>query len=115
MTKFTDSQIIAAIDGAFAAAEKTATEFFRNHGDQWGACGFAWVVIKPGTSKLARILKSKYGANRHYAGGVSVWAPGAGMTQNMNLKEDAADAFAKHLRDTLNLTYDQCYMSSRMD
>lgn len=111
----TDNQIIAAIDEAFAIATETASNFLAKNGDQWGACGFAWVVVKPGTSKVARILKTKYGANRHYAGGVSVWAPGAGFTQNMDLKEEAASAFASHLRNELGLDWEQCYCGSRMD
>ena len=39
-----------------------------------GACGFAWVNIKPGTSAFARWLKKMdYARSDSYYGGVTVW------------------------------------------
>lgn len=38
------------------------------------ACGFAWVNVKPGTSKFARWLKQKgYAKTDSYYGGVTIW------------------------------------------
>ena len=112
---FTDNQVRTAIDLAFHNARCAFDKAFAKDGDHWGACGFAWVVVKPGNSKLAKILVKEYGARKHYAGGVSVWAPGASYTQNMDLKEVAAWSFAETLRSKLGLDYEKCHAGSRMD
>jgi hypothetical protein len=38
-----------------------------------GVCGFAWVIINPGTSAFARWLIKHGHAKPHYCGGVSIW------------------------------------------
>lgn len=39
-----------------------------------GVCGFAWVIVRPGTSAFARWL-AKHGYGRAaYGGGISVWS-----------------------------------------
>jgi hypothetical protein len=38
-----------------------------------GVVGFAWIVIRPGTSKAAKFAVKHYGAGPHHAGGVSIW------------------------------------------
>lgn len=63
-----------------------------------GVCGFAWVNIKPGTSKFARWLTKNNLARRDsYYGGVTVWISGYG--QSMARKEAYAHAFANVLRE----------------
>ena len=54
-------------------------------------CGFAWVTVRPGNSKVAKILKGKYGAKIGHGGGMQVWNPGG--------SEEGAYAFAKVLRE----------------
>jgi hypothetical protein len=66
-----------------------------------GACGFAWVIVRPGTSRFARFLKAKgYGQYDDYRGGVSIWSPGGErMSQSYARKIAAAHAFAEVLRE----------------
>lgn len=98
------------IDNAFDAARKATEEHFRQYGDR-DCCGFAWVNIKPGTSKVARELKKLGHARKSYYGGVDVWNPGGSLTQNMSAKEAGAQAFAKVLQEAGIAAY----MMSRMD
>lgn len=58
-----------------------------------GLCGFAWVNIKPGTSRFARFLKDKgYGRTDSYYGGVTIWISNHG--QSYERKRAHAAAFA---------------------
>lgn len=75
-----------------------------------GCCGFAWVNIKPGTSRIAKYLKSVGKARSSYTGGVDVWVSEFG--QSMARKEDYAGAYARVLRDN---GVDRAYSMSRMD
>jgi len=100
----------AIIEQAFEAA-RNATKLHLDQHHGFDCCGFAWVNIKPGTSALARELKSRGDARKSYYGGVDVWDPGKSMTQNMSAKEAGAQAFAKVLQDA---GY-KAYMMSRMD
>ena len=62
-----------------------------------GVCGFAWVNIKPGTSKLARAWKAAgYARKDSYYGGVMVWVREGG--QSYERKMVYARAFAAVLR-----------------
>jgi hypothetical protein len=61
-----------------------------------GACGFAWVVIKPGTSRFARYLKKLGKAHKHYYGGVAVWIRAHGQSYDRKIAH--ARAMAKVLR-----------------
>lgn len=64
-----------------------------------GACGFAWVTIRPGTSRFARFLRREgIGKSDDYRGGTYVWAPGSGMSQSYARKMAAARAYAEVLR-----------------
>jgi hypothetical protein len=81
-----------------------------------GVCGFAWVVLRPGTSALARWLKANVhrtndhsGWDRSYYGGVEMWVHVGG--QSMEIKEAYARAFARVFKDA-GFT---CYAGSRMD
>jgi hypothetical protein len=68
---------------------------------QWvvndGVCGFAWVVVKPGTCSFARWLAKEKGCKKAYHGGMSIWVHQ--FNQSMERKEQYAHAFAKVLRD----------------
>jgi hypothetical protein len=61
-----------------------------------GLCGFAWVVIKPGSSDFARWLLRKGLARRREGGGIQIWVGGGG--QSVECKEVYARAFAEVLR-----------------
>lgn len=76
-----------------------------------GVCGFAWVNIKPATSKFAKYLVSIGIARKDsYYGGICVWVRDYG--QSMQKKEAYAHAFADVLR--IN-GIEKVYASSRMD
>jgi len=63
-----------------------------------GACGFAWVNVKPGGSSFARWLVNTGKARRDsYHGGVTVWVPYFG--QSLARKEAYAVAYAQALQD----------------
>ena len=58
-----------------------------------GMCGFAWVNVRPGTSRFAKYLKSQgLGRTDSYYGGVTVWVRAGG--QSFELKEAYARAYA---------------------
>lgn len=61
-----------------------------------GMCGFAWVNVRPGTSRFARWLKAKDYARRDtYYGGVTIWISEHG--QSVARKEAHARAMAETL------------------
>lgn len=71
-------------------------------GQSWyvadGACGFAWVIVKPGNSPFANFLKKEDLASKdHYYGGVSIWI--REFNQSVTRKEAAAYAMAKVLNE----------------
>jgi predicted nucleic acid-binding Zn finger protein len=96
------------------SAEKTSTMVVVGHGQRYvvpeGPCGFAWVVVKPGTSAFARWLVKKGYASKHYYGGVSIWV--SDFNQSMERKYAYAAAFAEVLRQG---GIENCYADSRMD
>ena len=74
-----------------------------------GACGFAWVVVKPGTCSFAKWLKKNDIGHKHYYGGWAIWVSDHG--QSIMRKEAHAAAMAEVLRN-----YDiNCYSESRLD
>jgi len=85
------------VNEAFSAAREAEKAFREEHGEPW-FCGFAWVNITPGNSKVANFLKKKSLARKSYDGGVDVWNPGGSYTQSMDVKEAGAQAFAEVLR-----------------
>lgn len=107
-----DPKIVKAVEEAFEAARQASNKTYQDMGGDNYACGFAWVNIKPGTSKVAKYLKDMWGARRSYHGGIDVWNPGGLNVQNIDIKEDGAQAFAKVLREQLGVT---AYASSRLD
>jgi hypothetical protein len=62
-----------------------------------GACGFAWVTIKPANSSFAVWAKKQGLARSAYGGGVMIWVRGFG--QSVERKTAYAGAYAKVLRD----------------
>lgn len=92
----------------FNEAQKAAVTSIENttHQEQFGACGFAWVRIKPATSPFVKWLKkqaegekyTKYGRRDEYNGGWTIWNPGQYRGQNVDIKSDAAHAFANVLK-----------------
>lgn len=74
-----------------------------------GVCGFAWVIVKPGTSAFARWLSKRGYAAKHYYGGVSIWVHEFG--QSMERKIKCAEAMADYLR-SVGI---KAYADSRMD
>lgn len=112
MTKsYTDEQLTSVIEAAFIAASDAAAKHKVAYGDR-DACGFAWVIVKPGTSKLARILKNKYKASSSYQGGIRVWNPSKSSTQSVGILKAGAVAFAKVLNDA---GFDKVYAESSLD
>jgi len=74
-----------------------------------GACGFAWITVKPGTSSFARWLVKNKGARAAYYGGVEIWVHEGG--QSVDRKTAYARAYAKTLTEAgLPATY-----GSRLD
>lgn len=75
-----------------------------------GACGFAWVNIKPGNSAFARWLKAKKLAQSDsYYGGVTVWI--SEYNQSLHRKE----AHARAMAEVLKQAGFRVYAYSRMD
>lgn len=82
---------------------------------QWfvsgGVCGFAWVVVSPGTCSFARWARKNIGAHLDYYGGVGISAGDREFGQSMQIKEAYAEAFARVLQENGI----RAYMNSRMD
>lgn len=95
---------------AFEAAKIAEQVYITKNGEP-AYCGFAWVNIKPGTSKFARFMKEHYGARKSYYGGIDIWNPGGSCTQSMDVKEHGASAFA----DVLKKYGFKAYAMSRPD
>ncbi len=74
-----------------------------------GPCGFAWVTLRPGTSRAARYARAHHGARPGYRGGVQVWVGGYG--QSVERKDAYAAAFAEVLR----AADVRAYSESRLD
>lgn len=89
---------VEVVERAFAAARAAEDQFRAQYGEPM-YCGFAWVNVKPATSRIARVLKERYGARKSYSSsGIQIWNPGGSMTQSMDVKEAGAAAFARVLQ-----------------
>ena len=109
----TEAEMIAIVDTAFAAASAETARYLSTYGHA-DACGFAWAVVAPGTSKLARLLKTKYGASKAYGTpGMTIWNPSKNYTQCITAKEMGAKMFANKLTESFPEL--RIYWSSRMD
>ena len=75
-----------------------------------GACGFAWVNVKPGNSAFAKwLVKNGHARKDSYYGGVTVWVTEGG--QSIGKKEAYANVFARVLTDAGI----RAYAASRLD
>lgn len=61
-----------------------------------GCCGFAWIVVNPGTNPFARWARQNKQARAEYGGGTCVYWVGE-FNQSMTRKEAFAEAFANVL------------------
>lgn len=75
-----------------------------------GACGFAWVKVRPGTSAFAKWLVKHRHARAAYNGGVEIWIGEHG--QSVDRKAAHAAALAETLRAELGV---EAYADSRLD
>lgn len=76
-----------------------------------GACGFAWVNIRPARGKFVNYLKKIGKGNSSYQGGYDVYVRSIELGQSITRKEAYAEAFAKVLKDWGI----KCYATSRLD
>jgi hypothetical protein len=74
-----------------------------------GVCGFAWVILNPATSSLARYLTKNGKGSSAYGGGTQVWVSEFG--QSYEKKTAYAQAYSEVLR---NAGFD-AYSQSRLD
>jgi hypothetical protein len=75
-----------------------------------GACGFAWVNVKPGTSKFARWLKAKgYARPDSYYGGVCIWV------SQFNQSVERKEAYARAMAHVFSEAGIKAYAASRLD
>lgn len=74
-----------------------------------GACGFAWVKVRPATTPFARWLKKNDYARQAYSGGLDIWVSEFG--QSVDRKYAMASAMAKVLSEA-GIT---AYADSRLD
>lgn len=75
-----------------------------------GACGFAWVVVRPGNCAFAKWAKVNKGGSKHYYGGMQVKWVGE-FNQSVERKAAYAYAFA----DVLQAAGIQATADSRLD
>jgi len=74
-----------------------------------GACGFAWVSLSKGQTRLVNKLKKLGIGSRSVYGSWYIWAPG--MSQSIDRKEAWAEAFT----DVLRKHGIKAYAQSRLD
>lgn len=97
MKNLSKQELELVIERAFAAAQTAAQNWLDEHGDR-DACGFAWAVVKPANSRLARLLKEKYGGTTAaFEPGLMVWNPSRLGTQSITALEVGAREFASVL------------------
>ena len=99
---------LPALRTAMETAAKTSAEgFLKKHynGQDWGACGFAWVTIYPkhkGNTKEGREERKVYralGAELDHTGkNFQIWNPAKIGCQNIDAKEEGATTAAKILQ-----------------
>lgn len=74
-----------------------------------GACGFAWVNVRPGNSPFANWLKRKGIASPRYGGGVEIWI------SEFNQSVDRKYAMARAMADVLKEAGIVAFAGSRLD
>ena len=100
---------------AGTAAHPTPMVVVTRHGEHIetiadGLCGFAWVVIKPATSRFAVWLRKNKLADPAYGGGLQIWI--SAFNQSITRKEAGAHAMARVFRERLGIN---AYAQSRLD
>ena len=105
----TAEQIIPGIE----QAQEASRQAHQAAGQDWGACGFAWVdVYVDRTNSLQAKELIKAGFRKDYKPKcLSMWNPGGSPVQNIDIKEAGANVLAEHLRN-LGL---KAYAGSRLD
>jgi hypothetical protein len=119
------AKFAAAFDEAnragYAAGDRMQPEtmYIRSHcgpdagtvyADAEGACGFAWVHVKDGTSSFARWLVKNGHARKSCYGGVDIWI--SAHNQSVERKQAHAVEMARVLVEQLGV---EAYASSRLD
>jgi hypothetical protein len=108
ITKENVEQIIAEAESAARLAAQKAGELI---GGDRGACGFAWVEIRPARGILAKALKDTGKGDKGWNGGIHVWNPAKAPVQSIYILEQGACAYAALLRNYgIN-----AYANSRLD
>lgn len=93
-----EGQRIGNIAGKNEVPEAMIVEGYENDPISDGVCGFAWVNIKPGTSRFARwLVRNGYARKDSYYGGITIWIHE--HRQSMTRKAAHASTFARWLRD----------------
>ena len=90
----------------FEAAERAAQEATEKHiakyGDEmkgaWGACGFAWVVVRPARGAFIKWCKANDKGSKYWSGGWEFWNPSNYPGQNVDYKAAGAKAFCEVLQ-----------------
>lgn len=95
MTTYTTAQLDEIIGRAMVAASLATDEHLKQFPNDWYPCGFAWVVLRPANSAMAKRLKDRGLGDKAYGGGLQVWNPSKNYTQCMAALRKGADAFAK--------------------
>jgi len=105
-----------AVEAGLAAGESVVPTPMHivGGGQHWeipeGPCGFAWVNVKPGTSRFARWLKSEGLAQTDsYYGGVTIWI------SDYDQSHTQKSAHAKAMADSLSESGIKAYNGSRLD
>jgi hypothetical protein len=102
--KMTEADYKIVFEKAHKAADQAVADFLKKHGDQM-YCGFAWVRITKGQTPVVNAYKKIYANDPHklghkgYPNGWEIWSPGRYNGQSMDVKEEAARAFAAVLRE----------------
>lgn len=93
---FAKALLRADVNGKRAAEECEPTLMsVSGYPTSFPVCGFAWVNVKPGTSKFARFLVKSGMAHKSYEGGVSIWVSEYDQSHDHKL------AYARAFADTL--------------
>ena len=105
----------AILKEAHEKATAASNAHFAQHGESPFNCGFAWVTIA-GTEPLARFCRkqenSSFYGSKGYPQGWQFWQPGEFGRQDVSCWRAGADAFARHLGETLGI---RASVSSRLD
>lgn len=117
MEKLTINQILERLPACFEAASKATNRYLDANPNSWYPCGFAWVNVKNGRSRLARALKDNYKAYKSYSEtGVQLWNPSNSGTQAMYAKiAGCVDFISELVNQGLVDSSDDVTYSYRMD